>query len=55
MRAPIGAAERDAWMMCMTNALHACIDDPAIRSGIHDAMAKLADWMRNKPGDMPGQ
>lgn len=55
MGAPIGAAERDAWMMCMANALQACIDDDATRAGIHNAMARLAEGMRNKPGDMPGQ
>lgn len=55
MPVAIGAAERDAWMMCMSTALRTCVDDDANRASIHGAMARLADWMRNKPNDMPGQ
>ncbi|BDV33903.1 group II truncated hemoglobin [Methylocystis iwaonis] len=45
----IGPAERDAWLICMDAALDACITDPAARGSIAQALAKLADWMRNDP------
>ncbi len=43
----IGAAERDAWLLCMRGALAEVIEDPDARAGLDDAMTKLADWMRN--------
>ena len=43
----IGAAERDAWMACMTGALQEAVEDAAARAEIHAALARLADWMRN--------
>lgn len=48
-RFPIGPAERDAWLICMNAALEECITDPAPRRSIAEALAKLADWMRNDP------
>lgn len=51
MRAPIGAAERDAWLLCMRGALDATVADQADREEIYDLMAKLADWMRNTDGN----
>ena len=45
---PIGAAERDAWMRCMSDALDACVDDARLRGFLHAAFAQLADHMRNR-------
>ena len=45
---PIGAAERDAWLLCMREALDQEVADPAARDQVFAAMAKLADWMRNQ-------
>jgi hemoglobin len=49
LRFPIGADERDAWMVCMRGALGEAVADPAVRQHIELALAKLADWMRNQP------
>ena len=49
MHVPIGTAEAEAWMLCMTSALAATIADPAAREAILPPLAKLADWMRNRP------
>ena len=49
LHVPIGIAERDAWLLCMRGALEAEVADPALREGLYDAMARLADWMRNRP------
>ena len=46
---PIGTAERDAWPLCMQGALDEAVADADLRAGIYDAMARLADWMRNIP------
>jgi hemoglobin len=35
----------------MIGALEETIADPALREEIRGAMAKLADWMRNQPGN----
>ena len=45
---PIGDAERDAWMACMTLALDECVEDQAARAELEGNLRKLADWMRNK-------
>ena len=45
----IGTAERDQWMMCMNQALSEVVEDDALRAGLSDALAKLADHMRNRP------
>lgn len=45
----IGTAERDQWMMCMNQALSEVLEDDALRAGLSDALAKLADHMRNRP------
>jgi hemoglobin len=48
----IGAAERDAWMQCMRQALDEQIDDPALRRAVHGAFSAMADHMINRaPGD----
>jgi hemoglobin len=48
---PIGEAERDAWLLCMRGALVATVADDAARREIDAALTKLADWMRNQPGN----
>lgn len=51
MRFPIGEDERDAWLACMRAALEATVaDGPALES-VFQAMASLADHMRNR---LPG-
>ena len=49
----IGAAERDARLLCMNGALDATIAVEVARAGIRDSMTRLADWMRNKSGEPP--
>ena len=52
---PIGKDERDAWLACMRRAL----EDTGVEEELRDWMMQqffgTADWMRNKPGDMPEQ
>jgi hemoglobin len=48
---PIGEAERDAWMLCMTGALEDTIGDEAARAEIQTALQNLANWMRNQEGN----
>ena len=47
----IGEAERDAWLTCMQGALQAEVTDPPLRGELLERFAKLADWMRNDPGN----
>jgi hemoglobin len=47
----IGTRERDAWLSCMNSALEETIADEPTRRRIADDLAKLADWMRNDPGN----
>ena len=49
LRFPIGKAERDAWLLCMAAALEATVADGPAREGVFEAMAGLADHMRNRP------
>lgn len=51
LRIPIGEAERDAWLFCMRGALTETVADIGAREGLYENMAKLADWMRNQPGN----
>lgn len=46
----IGEAERDAWLACMRGALEEVIADAPLRE-LLEAFFKLADWMRNQPGN----
>lgn len=46
---PIGTAERDAWMLCMSRALEDIGVEEALRQQLLAALAKTADFMRNKP------
>ena len=52
---PIGSAERDQWLACMRRALEECeIGPPEFRDWLMTQFHGTADWMRNKPGDLPG-
>jgi hemoglobin len=51
IRFTIDVAERDSWLSCMRAALDQAIADPEARSEIYSALVKLADWMRNQPGN----
>lgn len=44
---PIGEAERDAWMLCMTRALAEVVPDAKLRAQITQAFFKTADFLRN--------
>ena len=44
----IGAAERDAWIACMRQALESTVDDEKLRDWLLEQLYKTADWMRNK-------
>ncbi len=51
----IGKAERDAWLACMRQALDECeAGTPEFRGWLLQQLFGTADWMRNRPGDMPG-
>jgi hemoglobin len=51
----IGKAERDQWLVCMRRALDDCnAGTPDFRAWLLQQLFGTADWMRNKPGDMPG-
>ncbi len=45
---PIGEAERDAWMLCMTRALDEVVPDGNLRTLLTQAFFKTADFMRNR-------
>ena len=44
----IGAAERDLWLACMSQAMREAGIDESLRRRLHDAFFKTADWMRNR-------
>lgn len=44
----IGAAERDQWMLCMSQALDDVVEDEALRKELMAAFQKVADFMRNQ-------
>lgn len=46
----IGQAERDAWMLCMTQALDEVVADPDLKDQLTRAFAKTADFIRNDKG-----
>lgn len=51
---PIGSAERDQWLACMRKALEErAIEPPEFREWLMTQFYGTADWMRNKPGDLP--
>lgn len=43
----IGPSERDQWMLCMRRALEETIGDERLRRELGDALARVADHMRN--------
>lgn len=45
---PIGKAERDAWMLCMTRALEEVVADAALRAQLRQSFFKTADFLRNR-------
>ncbi len=45
---PIGDAERDAWMICMTRALDEEVADERLRAQLITAFFKTADFLRNR-------
>ena len=47
----IGAAERDAWLLCMRGALDEVVADAALREQLMNAFFKTADWIRNDEGN----
>lgn len=44
----IGEAERDQWMLCMTQALNEVVEDEVFRAELNAAFYKVADFMRNQ-------
>lgn len=44
----IGTAERDQWMLCMTQALQDMVEDEVLRKELAAAFYKVADFMRNQ-------
>lgn len=51
MHIRIGEAERDDWLRCMGLALNATVADAEARARLTVNVTKLADWMRNQPGN----
>ena len=47
----IGAAERDAWLLCMKGAMDEVITEADARQEIYVVIEKLANWMRNTEGN----
>jgi hemoglobin len=47
----IGPEESAAWLSCMMAALEETVHDTTAREEIAAALTKLADWMRNQPGN----
>jgi hemoglobin len=44
---PIGAPERDAWILCMSGALEEVVASEELRTVLLKQLFKTADWMRN--------
>lgn len=47
---PIGTAERDGWLACMTQAMEDCGVDDTMRRWLLQSLSGTADWMRNREG-----
>jgi hemoglobin len=47
LRFRIGAAERDAWMLCMRAALGDVVSDSQLRAELDSSFFKVADFLRN--------
>jgi hemoglobin len=50
---PIASRERDEWMLCMGQACQEVIQDAALRERLLEALAGLADHMRNRHDQPP--
>jgi hemoglobin len=48
---PIGKAERDAWLLCMSGAMEEVIADTEARREIYGLLEKLANWLRSQEGN----
>ena len=44
---PIGEAERDAWMLCMSRAINEIAVDATLRAQLTQSFFKTADFLRN--------
>lgn len=44
----IAESERDQWLLCMQEALKLHVKDPTLRDKLYEALAGLADHMRNQ-------
>jgi hemoglobin len=44
----IGDEERDAWMLCMRQAMAEVVTEEGVREAILQKLSPLADWMRNR-------
>lgn len=49
----IGSRERDQWLACMDQAMRDLGLAEPLRQSLYNAFYSTADWMRNKPGDLP--
>ena len=47
---PIGVAERDQWLKCMSQAMDDVGVDPELQRALAKAFYGTADWMRNRSG-----
>lgn len=47
----IDSDARDQWLLCMKLALEEVVDDASLRCELYDAIARLADHMRNQPDE----
>lgn len=45
---PIDEHARDAWMLCMTQALNEQVEDAELKTQLIDSFFKTADFMRNQ-------
>ncbi|MEM8669161.1 MAG: group II truncated hemoglobin [Planctomycetota bacterium] len=45
---PIGANERDQWLLCMNQAIDELVDDPLLASHLKMTFFRTADHMRNR-------
>ncbi|HEX8989226.1 MAG TPA: group II truncated hemoglobin [Rhodocyclaceae bacterium] len=45
---PIGAQERDEWLLCMRTALDETVDDVDLRERLYAALVPIADHMMNR-------
>ena len=50
MHFPIGATERDAWMLCMGKAMDDVIDNQILKQQLEEVFFKTADFIRNDRG-----